>query len=65
MACRFPMVDQTEFEIKRVFVLSAEDWERFQLALDTPPRDLPRLRRLMREQGPFDLVPDNEVKDAT
>jgi hypothetical protein len=64
MAYQIPMDDSTEFEIKRVFVLSAEEWERFQLALEAPPRDLPRLRKLMQERGLFDSVPDSEAKNA-
>ena len=39
---------------KRVWVLDAEQWERFQAALDAPPRDLPRLRKLLNTPGPFD-----------
>jgi uncharacterized protein (DUF1778 family) len=36
------------------FLLSAEDWERLVAALDAPPRDLPRLRKLLNTRGPFD-----------
>jgi uncharacterized protein (DUF1778 family) len=39
---------------RRHFGLSAEQWEAFQAALDAPPRSLPRIERLMREQGIFD-----------
>ena len=39
---------------KRVWVLDAEQWRRFQAALDAPPRDLPRLRKLLNTPGPFD-----------
>ncbi len=36
------------------FILNAEQWEAFQDALDAPPRDLPRMRRLLLEPGFFD-----------
>ena len=36
------------------FSLSTEDWEKFLAALDAPPRELPRLKRLMTEPGFFD-----------
>lgn len=39
---------------RRHFGLSAERWAAFMAALDAPPRDLPRLRRLLRERGVFD-----------
>jgi uncharacterized protein (DUF1778 family) len=35
------------------FGLDAERWAAFQEALDAPPRDMPRLRRLLAEPGPF------------
>ena len=31
------------------FVLNAEQWKAFLAALDAPPRDLPRLKRLFEE----------------
>lgn len=31
------------------FLLNAEQWEAFNAILDAPPRDLPRLRRLLTE----------------
>jgi uncharacterized protein (DUF1778 family) len=34
---------------RRVFTLNAEQWEKFLASLDAPPRDLPRLRRLLNE----------------
>ncbi|EIC30077.1 MULTISPECIES: DUF1778 domain-containing protein [Methylomicrobium] len=40
---------------RRYFVLNAEQWEAFQAALDAPPRALPRLERLMKEPGFFDV----------
>jgi uncharacterized protein (DUF1778 family) len=40
-------------------LMNAEQWERFQAALDAPPRDLPRMRRLLNEPGFFD---ENKVK---
>lgn len=33
------------------FFLNAEQWKKFQTALDAPPRPMPRLKRLMREQS--------------
>ena len=39
---------------RRRFELDASQWEAFMAALDAPPRDLPRLRRLFREPSPFD-----------
>jgi uncharacterized protein (DUF1778 family) len=36
------------------FGLDAERWKAFLDALDAPPRELPRLRRLMNERGVFD-----------
>ena len=39
---------------QRVWTLNAEQWKKFQEALDAPPRDLPRLRELLNTPGPFD-----------
>jgi uncharacterized protein (DUF1778 family) len=39
---------------RRIFGLDAEKWEAFQAALDAPPRDLPRLTKLLNTPGPFD-----------
>jgi uncharacterized protein (DUF1778 family) len=36
------------------FGLSAERWAEFLEALDAPPRDLPRVRRLFKERSPFE-----------
>lgn len=33
------------------FVMSEEEWKRFNEALDAPPRLLPRLSRLMKDRG--------------
>ena len=38
---------------RRVFQLPPETWEAFVAALDTPPRDLPRLRKLLNEPSVF------------
>jgi|SRR5690606_5375713 Uncharacterized protein conserved in bacteria len=38
---------------RRVFQLPPDKWEAFVAALDAPPRDLPRLRKLMNEPGVF------------
>jgi uncharacterized protein (DUF1778 family) len=39
------------------FVLNAEQWTAFLAALDAPPRDLPRLKRLFRKQSVFERGP--------
>jgi uncharacterized protein (DUF1778 family) len=38
---------------RRTFALGTEKWRAFLEALDAPPRELPRLRKLMREPGFF------------
>lgn len=39
---------------RRHFGLDAERWDAFMAALDAPPRDLPRARRLMGERSLFE-----------
>jgi len=39
---------------RRTFVLDAVQWKAFMAALDSPPRSLPRLKRLLKEPGFFD-----------
>lgn len=39
---------------RSTFGLDAERWSAFLAALDAPPRDLPRLKRLFQEESPFD-----------
>jgi uncharacterized protein (DUF1778 family) len=39
---------------RRTFTLDPVAWEKFVEALDAPTRDLPRLRRLLRERSVFD-----------
>ena len=39
---------------RRSFRLNGVQWKAFLAALDTPPRVLPRLERLLREPGFFD-----------
>ena len=36
------------------FYLSPEKWDEFFAALDAPPRELPKLRELLREPSVFD-----------
>jgi uncharacterized protein (DUF1778 family) len=36
------------------FGLDAARWEAFVMALEAPPRPLPRLKRLLTEPGPFE-----------
>lgn len=39
---------------RRQFGLNADQWAKFQAALDAPPRATPRLQKLLRELGPFE-----------
>ena len=41
---------------RRHFELNAEQWEAFMTALDAPPRELPRLRRLFQEASAFETA---------
>jgi len=43
---------------RRNFVLDAVQWKAFLAALDSPPRSLPRLERLFKEPGFFDVSSD-------
>ncbi len=43
---------------RRSVGLNAEQWRAFQAALDAPPRELPRLERLLKEPGFFDAGRD-------
>jgi uncharacterized protein (DUF1778 family) len=43
---------------RRHFVLNTEQWEAFMAALDAPPRDMPRLRKLLNEPSIFDAPSD-------
>ena len=36
------------------FGLNDEQWTKFMAALDAPPRELPRLKKLLQEPGVFD-----------
>jgi uncharacterized protein (DUF1778 family) len=36
------------------FGLNAEDWKAFQAALDAPPRELPRIEKLLKESTVFE-----------
>ncbi|OLP59281.1 hypothetical protein BJF93_05200 [Xaviernesmea oryzae] len=38
---------------RRVFQLAPEQWDAFVSALNAPPRDLPRLRKLLNEPSLF------------
>ncbi|MDH4371616.1 MAG: DUF1778 domain-containing protein [Nitrospira sp.] len=44
---------------RRTFVLSKAKWAQFQAALDTPPRTLPGMQRLLTEPGFFDIDPSS------
>jgi uncharacterized protein (DUF1778 family) len=39
---------------RRNFELNAAQWKAFMAALDAPPRQLPKLERLLKEPGFFD-----------
>jgi uncharacterized protein (DUF1778 family) len=39
---------------RRYFSLPEDDFKKFVALLDTPPRDNPRLRRLLRTKAPWD-----------
>jgi len=39
---------------RRYFSLSEEDFKKFTAMLDSPPRDNPRLRRLLQSRAPWD-----------
>lgn len=39
---------------RRRFGLDAERWAAFMDALDAPPRDVPRIQKLLHERGVFD-----------
>ena len=39
---------------RRTYGLNAVQWKAFLVALDAPPRPLPRLERLLKEPGFFD-----------
>ena len=41
---------------QRSIVLNAEQWAAFQAALDAPPRELPRMRRLLTEPSIFEIT---------
>jgi predicted DNA-binding antitoxin AbrB/MazE fold protein len=41
-------------DIQAHFVLPSERWQEFCEALDSPPKDLPGLRKLLTETGHFD-----------
>ena len=43
---------------RRTFGLDAVQWKAFMAALDSPPRTLPRLKRLLKEPGFFDANTD-------
>ncbi|MGH9583643.1 MAG: DUF1778 domain-containing protein [Bryobacteraceae bacterium] len=43
---------------RRTFDLNATQWKAFIAALDSPPRLLPRLERLLKEPGFFDAEPN-------
>jgi uncharacterized protein (DUF1778 family) len=43
---------------RHAFGLDAVHWKAFMAALDSPPRSLPRLKRLLKEPGFFDANTD-------
>ena len=40
---------------QRTFFLDETQWQAFQAALDAPPRDVPRMRRLLNEPSAVEL----------
>jgi len=48
----FPEAERIVLENQRIR-LSREDWERFCAKLDEPPKELPELRKLLREPSIF------------
>lgn len=53
LASALERAEQTLVERQR-FDLDAGRWTAFMAALDAPPREMPRLRRLFAEPTPFD-----------
>jgi uncharacterized protein (DUF1778 family) len=45
---------------RRTFPLDADQWKAFLAALDSPPRSLPRMKRLLKEPGFFDAGTDRK-----
>jgi uncharacterized protein (DUF1778 family) len=43
---------------RRTFGVTTTQWKAFIAALDAPPRPLPRLERLLKEPGFFDVRPN-------
>lgn len=67
MAAHYPRTEKSDLHLEaeakageslpdcRYFGLEAEQWTAFIAALDAPPRDVPRLRRLLDEPSVFEL----------
>jgi uncharacterized protein (DUF1778 family) len=53
LECAPSRAEETLIERRR-FDLTAEQWQASMAALDAPPRDVPRLRRLFQEPSPFE-----------
>ncbi len=49
-----------ELADRRTFKLTATRWKTFIAALDSSPRPLPRLKRLLEDRGFFDSVESTE-----
>jgi hypothetical protein len=47
-------------EDRRIFDLNAEQWTKFQEAVEAPPRELPALKKLLTEPAYFDLDTDKQ-----
>lgn len=47
-----------EFAESTRIIIPADDWEDFCEWLDAPPRELPRLKRLLQEPSIFDIHDD-------
>ena len=48
------IVRQGAGTIETLFKLDADDWEKFNAALDAPPRDIPALRELLHTPAPWE-----------
>jgi uncharacterized protein (DUF1778 family) len=50
----YTKLDELTLLNQRLFVLNDEQWQAFQAALDAPPQEKPRLRRLLTEPSVFE-----------
>lgn len=48
---------QSDLSNQQTFALKRDQWNRFAKRLEAPPRNLPRLSKLLREPDVFDRAP--------